>query len=1021
MNRIYNLLVSPITMALILLIGIIAMASATFIENDFGAEVARKAVYNARWFEVLMVLFSANLIGSIFKRKLYKKQKFSIFLFHIAFIIMIFGAALTRYVGYEGLMHIREEESSSIIKTQNKSLNISIEKSGIRENFSWDESKVLRKTGFSDNFKFDNSKFEIELKYFYPNAKEKAIQIEGGKPTIGFVVANTDYRGFNYITEGETKILGNVTVGFGIDGNDIDVCFSKIGDSVYISSKNGIAESDMDQSDATNGIKSQIPVSINKLYATDGNNVVVQEIYKEALIAAFPNRNANKAGKPAFVFNIKHNGLTEKLTLWGNGAAKDKVEKIAFDDILISGSYGKHIIKLPFELHLDNFEVKRYPGSNSPSSFSSYVHIIESDKEPKPFHIYMNNILQMEGYRFYQSSYDNDEKGTVLSVNFDSLGTNVTYIGYFLLLIGILLSMVNKTSFLRNTKIPKTLLLLLSIISFSLLTSGSIKAQNNSENTKHISTKHAQKFGQLLIQDNKGRTEPIYTFSSDLLRKLARKDKMYNLTPVQIFLGMNTNYEHWMNVPLIKITNKELQTFLGLRKNYASYNDFLTPGVGYKLQGKVEKAYNTPPGKQSKFDKAIIKADERMNICYAIFSGSFLKLFPIPESDNEQWYPMDEAIKYAKSSDDSAFFSGIIPMYFQALQNATLNGNYKKADDYLASINSFQQKFAAYELPSDFKINLEVKYYQWNIFKKLFPFYATIGVIFLFVLLSGIISGKGVSKKVTNVFVGLISMGFILHTLGLAARWYISGHAPMSNGYESMVFISLITMLAGLIFSRQSLLALSATSVLAGFTLMVANLSFMDPEITNLVPVLKSYWLTIHVSVITGSYGFLGLGAILGIINLVLTIIQNKQNFKRIDEAIHSLTTISHRSLILGLYFLTIGTFLGAVWANESWGRYWGWDPKETWSLITLIIYTFVTHARMVPGIKGVFAFNTLSVYAFFSVLMTYFGVNYYLSGLHSYAAGDPVPVPNFVYISVALIITLTVVAYFRFIKNRIK
>jgi cytochrome c-type biogenesis protein CcsB len=193
---------------------------------------------------------------------------------------------------------------------------------------------------------------------------------------------------------------------------------------------------------------------------------------------------------------------------------------------------------------------------------------------------------------------------------------------------------------------------------------------------------------------------------------------------------------------------------------------------------------------------------------------------------------------------------------------------------------------------------------------------------------------------------------------------------------------------------------------------MVANLSFMDPQITNLVPVLKSYWLTLHVSVITGSYGFLGLGAILGIINQILFIVKTRKNEARITESILNLTAINQKSLILCIVFLTIGTFLGAVWANESWGRYWGWDPKETWSLITIIVYTIVTHARIVPGMKGIFTFNVMSVYAFFSVLMTYFGVNYYLSGLHSYAGGDPVPVPTFVYISVAVLVLLTVTAW---------
>ena len=218
-------------------------------------------------------------------------------------------------------------------------------------------------------------------------------------------------------------------------------------------------------------------------------------------------------------------------------------------------------------------------------------------------------------------------------------------------------------------------------------------------------------------------------------------------------------------------------------------------------------------------------------------------------------------------------------------------------------------------------------------------------------------------------------------------------------------------------WSRCPAFALSATAVLAGMTLMVAHLSFMDPEITNLVPVLKSYWLTLHVSVITGSYGFLGLGAILGIIIMVLFSLLNSRNHERISKTIDELTVINFRTLTLGLYFLTIGTFLGAVWANESWGRYWGWDPKETWSLITVIVYTFVTHSRMIPGLKDIYTFNLLSVFAFSSVLMTYFGVNYYLSGLHSYASGDPVPVPSFVYIAVVVLVSLAVAAYIKYNK----
>jgi cytochrome c-type biogenesis protein CcsB len=230
-----------------------------------------------------------------------------------------------------------------------------------------------------------------------------------------------------------------------------------------------------------------------------------------------------------------------------------------------------------------------------------------------------------------------------------------------------------------------------------------------------------------------------------------------------------------------------------------------------------------------------------------------------------------------------------------------------------------------------------------------------------------------------------------------------------------MTFISWAILLAGFIFSRKSAFTLSAAAVLAGMTLMVAHMSFMDPEITNLVPVLKSYWLTLHVSVIVSSDGFLGVGAILSLINLILLSLSNDKNRNRISATIDELTVINFKTLTIGLYLLTIGTFLGAVWANESWGRYWGWDPKETWSLITIIIYSIVIHSRRIPGMKDIFTFNLISLFAFSSVLMTYFGVNYYLSGMHSYASGDPVPVPTFVYAAVIVLVAISLLAYTKY------
>ena len=265
----------------------------------------------------------------------------------------------------------------------------------------------------------------------------------------------------------------------------------------------------------------------------------------------------------------------------------------------------------------------------------------------------------------------------------------------------------------------------------------------------------------------------------------------------------------------------------------------------------------------------------------------------------------------------------------------------------------------------------------------------------------------------TKIIVGLLILCFTGQTSGLALRWYISGHAPWSNGFESMIYIAWVTMLAGFIFARKTPIILSGTSVLAALALFVAHLSWMNPEITNLIPVLKSYWLTFHVSLITASYGFLALAAILGFLNLILYLLQTEKKHNTIKNKISELTGITEQTMIIGVYLLTLGTVLGAIWANESWGRYWGWDPKETWTLISITVYTFILHMRFVPGLKTTFTFNLASLLGFSSILMTYFGVNYYLSGLHSYAGGDPVPIPSLVYYILASVFILVVLAYY--------
>lgn len=290
------------------------------------------------------------------------------------------------------------------------------------------------------------------------------------------------------------------------------------------------------------------------------------------------------------------------------------------------------------------------------------------------------------------------------------------------------------------------------------------------------------------------------------------------------------------------------------------------------------------------------------------------------------------------------------------------------------------------------------------------------GLMMLMFTIINIFFEKKSIRYIINSFHIFIGFLFVLHTLGLAARWYISGHAPWSDAYESMIYVAWATMFFTLAFDRKSKLTVASGTFVASMILMIAHWNWMDPAIANLQPVLNSYWLMIHVAVIVGSYGPLTLAMVLGLVALILMLFRTEKNKAKMDLNIKEITYINEMALTIGLVMLTIGNFLGGQWANESWGRYWGWDPKETWALISIMIYAFVIHARFVPALRGVWIYNLMSVAAFYSIMMTYFGVNFYLTGLHSYASGDKVVTPVEFYYS---LVFLTILATAAFIRNK--
>jgi cytochrome c-type biogenesis protein CcsB len=1007
-------------MGILFVLFAVSMATATFIENDFGSAAAYSFVYDARWFELILLLLSVNLIGQIFEYKLYRKAKLTVFLFHSSFLVMIIGAGLTRYIGYEGTIHIREGEEQNKCYSTDKYIGYIIKDNN--ETILAQQSDKYSMTSVSaDNYKRKINtgvkEYELVLSSIIPNAIETITETPGGTPLISLMVSSGTMGMENIIMRrGEIKKAGNYTIGFGaIDSTDISILADS--SSFFIRSGHKLSEASM-MNGETGSFENGVPIKLkqNQILNLDGLKIVPQSFSLSGIVKPVGLDQAEQeTGQNAFIFNLFDGNKPASVTLWTREDQPLATHTFDLDDKKIEVFYGSKIINLPFSLRLNHFVIERYPGSNSPSGYKSNVVLIDKASNiEKPFQIFMNNILKYKGYRFYQSSFDRDEMGTVLSVNHDRAGMLVTYTGYALLFLFIFLSILNKNTVFHNvhagywiSPFKKTIMLIVLLILVSGISI--VKAQKLVPDRKA-----SEEFGKVLVQDQKGRTKPLLTLSNDILRKVTRENEFEGLTSMQVFLGIYLDFDNWKEVPLIKVSNKDVQNKLGLRGNMAAFIDLidLKNGGSYKLSEDVQKAYAKAPGEQNKTDKEVLKIDERLNIVYMIYTGEFLKIFPLKDNTHT-WGSPEEATKKAISKDDSLYLKNIIPMFSYALAN----NNISNANQIASSITDYQYRFAGYSLPSKTRINAEALYYNTKIFERLFPFYATVGLIMLIGLITRVIRGKKEGSLFIKILSFLLFVGFLFHTFGLGLRWYIAGHSPMSNGYESMIFISWVTLLAGFIFSRKSGFALSATAVLGSMTLMVAHLSFMDPEITNLVPVLKSYWLTLHVSIITGSYGFLGLGAILGLINLILLVLSNEKNIERIGNTIEELTVINYRTLTLGLYFLTIGTFLGAVWANESWGRYWGWDPKETWSLITVILYSLVIHSRKIPGLQDIYSFNILSLFAFSSVLMTYFGVNYYLSGLHSYAAGNPVPVPSFVYFSAIILGVISLLAYFRYSK----
>ena len=1035
---------SPKTTLSLLIILTVGIAAATFIEDKYDTVTAQKLIYKAWWFELILLLLVLNFIGNIKRYHLLSKGKIGGLLFHLGFVLLIIGAAITRYFGFEGTMHIREGESANEMYSSDPYLQVTV--SSPRGTFSESYQLSISRLG-NNEFNYtvqsgDEQPVKIGYNRFLRNAEEEVKEnVSGGTDMIALQISAENLKQGVYLKQGERINTGGVLIAFADTAADNDVVIHIRGDKLIATAKEEIISMNMSgdvQDTIQKGEYSE--VSKESFYKINGVVFTLIDYFKKAELdfKEVPDDGHNH-GMEVLALDIVYNGQKQKVNLTEAATEQGQGQEVKFGDLKVNVKYGPRIIEVPFSLMLKKFVLERYAGSMSPSSFASEV-IVQDIKGNNLFskRIYMNHVLDYQGYRFFQSSYDTDEKGTILSVNHDFWGTWVSYISYFLLLLGFLITILSRHSryhflsaAIRKLRERRKTLLCGTI----LLVSGLLQAQEHVK-SHTIELNESEKLGRVIVQTYDGRLEPLHTLAFDAMHKIAKKDQFSfdgkpTMDAMAVMVDMIVDPEYWKRQKMIYVREKSVGDVIGVDGKYASFNDFLNEGSQYKLSQLVEEAFRKSPAQQNAFDKELIKVDERVNLYFMMLQGSLMKIFPV-ERESKKWIDWNDSLALQplkgtieiinKDLQLKEFnYSGILRSYFQSLMAGYHSGDFSQSEKILGYIKDIQKNnILADKFPSESKISAEIKYNKRNIFNKLKGYYALVSIL---LILFAFMSNLGTRHRkwlgwCQAICIGLLVFVFLYHTYGMGLRWYLAGHAPWSNGYETLLLVAWSVVLAGFFFIKNSTIVQAATAFLASMILMTAGHSNYDPQLTNLQPVLQSYWLIIHVAVITISYGFLALGFILGIVNMFLYLFKSSKNSITADLLINELTFINEKNLQIGLFLATMGTFLGGIWANESWGRYWGWDAKETWALIIIIVYSIIAHLRLVPQLRGTYIFNVSSILGFGTVIMTFVGVNYYLSkGLHSYASDEKSIFPLWGWVVIAVLIALIAAAGIKEIK----
>lgn len=638
--------------------------------------------------------------------------------------------------------------------------------------------------------------------------------------------------------------------------------------------------------------------------------------------------------------------------------------------------------KLPFSLCLQKFEAKMHDGTNAVADYSSKFTVIDGDDKSEG-EVSMNNIYSHRSYRLYQSSYDEDGKGSVLAINADPYGIPVTYTGYALLFISLVWMLFDpKGGYRKLLKSP--LLKKGALMTALILSMGNIQTLHAESATGNLQNavlpkETAEKFGELHILYN-DRICPVQTFALDFCKKIYGARSYLGLTAEQVLSGWVFYGNTWANEPFIKIKSGEMKTAMNL-PDYASLNTFFNREMGgYTIGQYVQEYYN---GQQDKFHQQAADIDGKIQIIMELREGISLKVLPYTFTKNVKatkdhsfikagtttWFSPVDKLPQAVEHQHALYIKNV----FSLLNGDVKAGNTRRVNEFFVKMKKYQEVSSGNSLPTATQYKAERINNAFPFATILFMANLTLGFIALFYTIYRMTKKREI--KALNIALPiLLGVSFLALTFGLALRWIISGNIPMSNGYESMLTVAWFVMLISILMQLRIRIVMVFGFLISGFFLLVSHINQMDPAIGQMMPVLNSPLLSIHVSIIMMSYALLSLTFICGIMGICL---------RSHGEELQALSRIF---LYPALTTMGYGIFIGAIWANVSWGNYWSWDSKETWALITFMIYAVVVHTQSLPVFRKPLVYHIYITLAFMSIAMTYFGVNYFLTGMHSYA-----------------------------------